>query len=222
METEDTPPISRIYYADVSSLSDPAVFDGALSRVPESRKRKALAMHYEESQRQCLGVGLLLVLALEKKGIEGQKIRIEENQFGKPFFPEHPEIQFNLSHSGKWVLCGISDLPLGCDAEKIRRGSEKLSKRFFHPMEQKALAALVPEFSQAWQKEFARIWTRKESYIKAIGAGLSLPMRSFSVLADTPDTYFEDYCADPDYSFSCCLLGAKRQVCWERVSLNGS
>ena len=86
METEDTPPISRIYYADVSSLSDPAVFDGALSRVPESRKRKALAMHYEESQRQCLGVGLLLVLALEKKGIEGQKIRIEENQFGKPFF----------------------------------------------------------------------------------------------------------------------------------------
>ena len=219
MTTKDTSSISQVYYADANVLSDPVLFDGALFRVPESRKRKVLAMRHEESQRLSLGVGLLLVLALGDKGIEGRKVRIEENPFGKPFLPEYPEIHFSLSHSGRWVLCGISDLPLGCDAEKVGRGSEKLSKRFFHPTEQETLAALAPESSRAWQKEFARIWTRKESYIKAVGAGLSLPMRNFSVLEDMQDAYYEDQCIDPDYSFSCCLIGEKRPIYWQKVSL---
>ena len=212
------PEICKITYMDVSPLADPALFADAMSRVPESRKQKIASFRHAESQRLSLGVGLLLVLALEEEGIDGMQVRIAEGQWGKPFLPDHPNLHFSLSHSGKWAMCALGNRPLGCDVEATGRGNEKLTKRFFHPEEQQALAVLAPDTRPEWQREFARIWTRKESWLKADGRGLSLGMESFSVLADQPGIHYSAMNGTDGYAFACCILSeACPQIEWRET-----
>lgn len=212
------PEICKITYMDVSPLADPALFADAMSRVPESRKQKIASFRHAESQRLSLGVGLLLVLALVEEGIDGRQARIAEGQWGKPFLPDHPNLHFSLSHSGKWAMCALGNRPLGCDVEATGRGNEKLTKRFFHPEEQQALAMLAPDTRPEWQREFARIWTRKESWLKADGRGLSLGMESFSVLADQPGIHYSEMSGTDGYAFACCILSeACPQIEWRET-----
>ncbi len=96
---------------------------------------------------------------------------------GKPYLKDWPRIQFNLSHSGAYGVCAVSDAPVGVDVEMIRPLRQDVAKRFFTKVEQGYLSAQPPE-------EFFRLWTRKESFTKAVGKGLTLPMDRFSVLDD--------------------------------------
>ena len=96
---------------------------------------------------------------------------------GKPYLPGYPGLHFNLSHSGPWGVCALSKAPVGVDVELVRPLRYDLARRFFTPGE------------QAWLRgrpegEFFRLWTRKESFLKALGKGLTLPLDSFSVLED--------------------------------------
>ena len=84
--------VCEIYRAETLPLSDPGLFGACLDRLPEIRRRKALTPRYEESRRLSLGAGLLLVLALEERGIDGRRAVIAEGPYGKPYLPEHPEI----------------------------------------------------------------------------------------------------------------------------------
>jgi 4'-phosphopantetheinyl transferase len=103
---------------------------------------------------------------------------------GKPSLgPSHgaEEVQFNVSHSGARALIAIArGRPLGVDIEQIRENvdCESLTRRYFSRCEQDALSAL--EASEHC-RGFFRCWTRKESYIKARGAGLALPLHAFDV-----------------------------------------
>ena len=42
---------------------------------------------------------------------------IKKEKYGKPCVYNHKNIYFNLSHSGKMVLCAISDREIGADIE---------------------------------------------------------------------------------------------------------
>ena len=213
--------VCEIYRAETLPLSDPGLFGACLDRLPEIRRRKALTPRHEESRRLSLGAGLLLVLALEERGIDGRSAGIAEGPYGKPYLPEHPEIHFSLSHSGTRVLCAVAGVPVGCDVERVGRGSEKLAVRFFHPEEREALNA--EKDPEAWQRLFARIWTRKESRVKADGTGISAPFSGFSALGDGGGYFYEDFFEDspsgPVYSYSCCLPERPGSVLWRRVDL---
>ena len=87
------------------------------------------------------------------------------NKYGKPEFAEHPEVQFNLSHTRGAVLVGIHDRPIGVDIERIRPVSERTMQR---------LAGAVTE------REFFESWTRRESRAKWGGAGLAAMKREAS------------------------------------------
>ena len=104
-------------------------------------------------------------------------------EYGKPYFPALPDFHFSLSHSGERVLCVVSPRPVGCDVEEPQRSHEKIAERFFHPSE-KAWLRAQPEEERA--DAFLRLWTCKESFIKALGLGLNLPLDSFAVLPGDP------------------------------------
>lgn len=90
-------------------------------------------------------------------------------------------ILFNVSHSGGAALLAFNKLgEIGVDIEKIRRDVElvTISRRFFSVHEQDRLAEI--EADQRYEA-FFRCWTRKEAYIKATGAGLSLSLDQFDV-----------------------------------------
>ena len=46
--------------------------------------------------------------------------RLEREERGKPWFPDHPQRHFNLSHSGKMALCALADGEVGVDIQEMR------------------------------------------------------------------------------------------------------
>ncbi|QKW24990.1 4'-phosphopantetheinyl transferase superfamily protein [Streptomyces seoulensis] len=85
--------------------------------------------------------------------------------------PTPPPLHFSLSHSGDLALVGVAARPVGVDVEKLP-GAETvdLCSRALHPDERAELAAVPAGEERA--RLFARIWTRKEAYLKGLGTGL--------------------------------------------------
>ncbi len=106
----------------------------------------------------------------------------EKNTHGKPFVSnrEYADLQFSLSHTdGLQLLAVRRGSPVGADVElrKQRVAGPEIAGRFFSPAEVAELRS-VPDASQ--QYVFFDYWTLKESYIKACGEGLAIPLRHFS------------------------------------------
>ena len=97
---------------------------------------------------------------------------------GKPYFPDAPQLQFSISHSGAYWLCAFSAAPVGLDVQQHRACQKQaLARRFFSPAECAFLerTAYVPFFD---------LWCAKESYLKYLGRGLRVPLDSFCVRLD--------------------------------------
>ncbi|WP_336485732.1 4'-phosphopantetheinyl transferase family protein [Methylobacterium nigriterrae] len=100
---------------------------------------------------------------------------------GKPVLAEGQAVAFNLSHSGDRALVGLStEARIGVDVEAVRPmpDAARVARSYFAPDEAAALAALSPP---ALGPAFLAVWTRKEAVVKAIGAGLAMPLDRFSV-----------------------------------------
>jgi 4'-phosphopantetheinyl transferase len=109
--------------------------------------------------------------------------RFVENAHGKPRIDPDlasPLLSFSLAHTkGLAVVAVTGGANVGVDVERADRcvDAARLSSRFFSPEE----AAAIQELSSDRLRErFSLYWTLKESYIKARGLGLSLPLDSFS------------------------------------------
>ena len=168
----------KIYYARTDILVNEDVISSAMELLPECRLQKLNRMKSNQSRIQCIAAGLLLEYGLREYGICGKNVTFHENRDGKPSILEHPELHFNLSHSGEYVALVMSSVPVGIDIEKLRSGQEKLVKRFFSEEEAKWL---MEGFDDA---AFTKMWTRKEAFIKARGIGMRMPLDSFSTTTD--------------------------------------
>lgn len=87
---------------------------------------------------------------------------------GRPALAGHP-VHFSLSHGGDLVLVAVAGAPVGVDVEAVPKEqvAAELSTRL-HPDERCEIAA-----AEHPRLAFARVWTRKEAYLKGIGTGLS-------------------------------------------------
>ena len=104
---------------------------------------------------------LLARAVLLEYGLRG--LRIEKTQFGKPFFPDRPDIHFSISHTDVAVLCAVSSGPVGCDVQIRRAISGRLPARVCAPEE-------------LFLFDFFELWALKESWIKLCGR-LDRPLR---------------------------------------------
>ncbi|MFE5793419.1 4'-phosphopantetheinyl transferase family protein [Streptomyces sp. NPDC056503] len=79
---------------------------------------------------------------------------------------------FSLSHSGDVVLVGIAARPVGVDVETFpAAGTVREVTSVLHPLERAEIAQAghAPE-------AFARVWCRKEAYLKGLGIGVARPL----------------------------------------------
>ncbi|MDD3244290.1 MAG: 4'-phosphopantetheinyl transferase superfamily protein [Eubacteriales bacterium] len=97
--------------------------------------------------------------------------------WGKPYFPAHPRLCFNLSHSADVVLCVLGDTPVGADIQAIVPERPRLT--------QYALGSAAAARVQCHPKPalaFAQAWALRESWLKYTGEGLRALRRA-------PDVY---------------------------------
>jgi 4'-phosphopantetheinyl transferase len=141
--------------------------------------------------RYTAGRGILRSLLARYLGTPASDFRFCVNAHGKPALDSGgrpANLRFNLSHSHGLALFAFTlGGEVGVDVEYIRPSLREmdLAQRFFSPQEVDALRTLL----KASQREmFFHCWTRKEAYIKARGAGLSISLASFTVSL-APDNF---------------------------------
>lgn len=110
--------------------------------------------------------------------LQGAVPTLEQDSQGKPYFPDCPQLHFNLSHSGDLWVCAFAREPVGLDIQQQdNRRWEALAIRYFHPREVQLVRA-------RGAAAFFDVWSAKESYLKYLGCGLRRPLNCFSTVAE--------------------------------------
>lgn len=146
----------------------------------------------------------LLRSALLKRNVPDEEQELDYNEYGKPFLKKNCGWHFNISHCRKLAACAVAQSPIGVDVEKIRQFPELVLKRCFTDRETDFIKnSSEPDLA------FFRLWTLKESYIKAIGRGLSYPLRDAEFIIENNHITAN---TEGDYSFAQIIFD-KEFVC---------
>ncbi len=150
-----------------------------LTLVPQDRaERIARLRHWQDQWRSLAGDRLVRYVLREQYGIPEERNVHRRDAYGKPALIGR-DVQYNVSHSGDWVTAAFhATEPVGVDIERIGEADLQLAETMFARSEYEALCR---EPVEARARCFYAIWTGKESYIKARGLGLSIPLDSFCV-----------------------------------------
>jgi 4'-phosphopantetheinyl transferase len=169
-----------LLYSKIQEANHNFLLDSYLSLFPKIFQEQILKYHrWQDAQLSLLG--RLLV----KEGLThfNEKVNFEEllfTEYNKPYFQD-ATVQFNISHSGEFVVAAFTNKhdDIGVDVEK--KHSLKISD-FKIQMTSNEIDKI--DSSDFPLREFFRYWTQKEAVLKAIGTGLSIPLKSFEVEND--------------------------------------
>lgn len=156
-----------------------------------SHERRELAdkFRYEDDRKRCLCADMLVRRMLsEVSGTAPENITFTKEARGKP----HASVpfDFNLSHSGEYVLCCVSNAPCGADIEQIKPFRAGLVARFCSDSEATFIWGGDKPDSDTVQdtdicRRFYTVWTAKEAYVKMTGTGISVDLKSIIYNPDT-------------------------------------
>lgn len=181
---------------------NPAEVLACLPRLSAARRERVLAMKNEAAQVRSILAELLLRHALRTEYGRSDLPNVQTGEKGKPFFPDRPDLCFNLSHCKTAVACVLDRAPAGVDVQEVRPLRRKADFQSL-PLAGKVAPALAPvagdasacrnscppavyrilsEPERAWveagetpaqqDRRFTAIWTCKEALGKARGEGL--------------------------------------------------
>jgi 4'-phosphopantetheinyl transferase len=172
---------ARFPMADVS----PHTLDRLRHGLSPDERDRADRHHAGQGHNQfLLGRGLLRVCLGHYLGCLPRSISFSICVGGKPILNASTttsNVGFNVSHSGDWIVLAFArDQAVGVDIEQVhaRVSTDALATRFFAPSEIAQIQTL-PEGQRT--RGFFNAWTRKEAYVKAVGAGLQLGLDTFAV-----------------------------------------
>ena len=142
----------------------------------ELRKKNASYLKWQDRHAHLIGK-LLLLKGLKEKGYgKGILEEIEYGSHGRPFLRE-ADVDFNISHSGQFVICAIgTGMRIGVDIEEIKPIDFSYFKQVMNANQWKTI-----NWSDDPAKMFYTYWTIKESMIKADSRGLSISLSSILV-----------------------------------------
>lgn len=157
------------------------------SRLDAAEKQRAASYRHEADRTRFVAArGSLRELLGLRLGVDPGEVVFASNAFGKPMLRDaRAALHFNTSHSGNWVLHALdAAAPIGIDVEAVRPelGDVAAFAQVLSDPEQAFLHALAPPQRA---RAMATIWVRKEAYVKALGEGLSRPLRHISIAADS-------------------------------------
>ena len=184
------PYTAHLYCAEPPKITDPALLaEYAALMTPEERAAEA-RFHFPKHRHLYRVTRALARTALGAYlGVDPASLRFETGPWGRPEIAGLGDtgLSWNLAHTdGLVVLLVAEQCTAGVDVEDIvhRKAPIDVADHQFAPDEVASLRALPPE---SQQRRFFEYWTLKESYIKARGMGLSIPLKDFA-FDPTPET----------------------------------
>jgi 4'-phosphopantetheinyl transferase len=176
--------ILHLWLAFPDEIQDNELLSAYKQLMSEEERVQQQRFHFAKHRHQYLITRALVRTTLSRYAERAPgEWEFEKNQYGRPEIKDSeglPPLRFNLSHTDGLILCGVVlQQDIGVDVEDIERKGAPLeiADRFFSAQEVQDLYQ-VPETEK--RSRFFNYWTLKESYIKARGMGLSLPLEQFS------------------------------------------
>ena len=116
----------EVYFADVSGLDPDREYP-----LSPYRREKLKRQKNDLARKHGLGAELLLIKALEAAAPEFlPPLDISCGIDGKPELVGSG-ISFNLSHSGNYAACAVSDSPIGLDIQTERDFNKGIVEKYF-------------------------------------------------------------------------------------------
>lgn len=182
MQDELPPPLARLWYVREDEVS-PAQLAAYVALLSPEERAKHQRYHFQaDRDRFAIARGMTRVALSRAAPADPASWRFVENRYGKPAVaaPALSWLRFNVSHTrGMVALLLANGREVGVDVEAAReiRDYPGIARHSFSPVEANHVLSRAGEERAAL---FLRYWTLKESYIKARGMGLSLPLEKFS------------------------------------------
>ena len=196
-------------FAYVSVLNEEE-YEARLSVLPEP-----IRVRVKKNGAASLGAWTLFSRMMKELGVRDLRLSILPQ--GRPVLAGKGPM-FSLSHSGDFALCCVGDGPLGADVERLRQPRRSLIRRALSEQERSWLSD-QPEETAA----FARLWTRKESLVKACSTGFDREPSQVQVCPGAPvfyrgaDWFFSEQ-SFPGAAACVCTL-APEEVLWRQAEL---
>ncbi|MEO1516763.1 MAG: 4'-phosphopantetheinyl transferase superfamily protein [Bacteroidota bacterium] len=195
-------------FAHITKELRPLVFQRFLQQLPPAMQQKTLRFRRWQDQNNSLFGKVLLRHLLIRHFQQAQDCldQLYANQYGKLFL--NAQLDFNISHSDRLVICMISDEgAIGVDVEKRRPFKVEDIQTFLRPEEYAQLQ------NDPTSERFYDFWTKKEAILKAKGLGLNLDLRNVHLhgqrghLLPPLDEWWHFYplTLHPDYTTTFCL-----------------
>jgi 4'-phosphopantetheinyl transferase len=184
-----------------------------LALVSERQRKRFFRFRQPEGgQRSILGELLVRHVVGERLQIPNKRIMFDYGEHGKPMLCTFEGMQFSISHSGTWVVGAFSNSTVGVDIQGIEPREPAVANRFFTTEECELISRETEENRLLL---FYELWTLKESYLKALGCGMTGSLRSFTMRRDSLGFYaesdgtrlpffFRQYEFDPGYKLAVC------------------
>jgi 4'-phosphopantetheinyl transferase len=171
----------HVWHADPRSADDASLLRAYEGLLSDDEARRYRGFRVERARREYLVTRALVRTALSHHApVASTEWRFEATPSGRPEISLALDLRFNVAHCDGLIVCAVTRrLDVGVDAEPHSRGLAilALGPRVFSDAEREGLARLPPS---ARGDRALSLWTLKESYAKARGIGLSLPLRALS------------------------------------------
>lgn len=174
-----------VWLAYYQEICDPRLHSTYRTLLTDVERGKELRFYFADDQRRYLVTRAMVRTVLSRyTAISPMDWQFSANEYGRPELahptPRDCGLCFNISHTRGLIALAVTHRrELGVDVENVRTRdvSIEIADRFFAADEVAELATVPPERQQ---DRFFEYWTFKESYIKARGMGLSIPLGEFS------------------------------------------
>jgi 4'-phosphopantetheinyl transferase len=206
-----------IYYCKIEQKNNWQLKD-ILKQLPKKLEKQVLNFKFQHTQYEHALGKLLLIKALTKYGYAPDSLKhIKYTRYSRPYIDD--KIDFNISHSGEIVICGISSVQrLGVDIEKIRSIDFNNFVNVLNSSQWRKVYTSADPI-----RTFFYYWTQKESVTKAVGMGLSIPLEDIVIENDKAQLYQESFyikelSVKPNYVAQLASNKAIDQVLYHKIS----
>ncbi|WP_405942678.1 4'-phosphopantetheinyl transferase family protein [Streptomyces sp. NBC_00207] len=195
----------RVWSMRVPSARELDAFDLSVLDAEERRRMTAFRRPDDRVRYGFAHVALRRILAA-RLDVEPYEVRFGRDPcpvcagpHGRPVLDApSARTRFSLSHCGQWVLIALAELTVGVDVEGIPGDTTVTDVvRALHPAERAAVEA-VPLAERG--AAFARVWARKEAYLKGIGTGLGRDLAQDDTGAPIPGWRLVDLPVDDEHA----------------------